>query len=120
MERHSPTNTPFVLGGAETTVYEVKANRPPAEVPITLLNPGDTIVRWRVQGDTNYAPLEPGGWRTFNPSGDVYATVDAGSGDLIVSIGLRAGNTGISSTGVATKTELAALAFAHGQKELLS
>jgi len=120
MERHSPKNTPFVLSAAESTVYEWVALTPPAEVPISIFNTGDTIIRWRVQGDANYAPLEPGGWRTFNPSGNVYATVDAGSGNLLVSSGIRAGNTGISSTGVATKTELSALSFAHGQKELLA
>jgi hypothetical protein len=118
MERHSPQMTPYALGGTETTVYTWEALNPPAEIPVTFFNTGDTIIKLRVQGNTNYAPFGPGTWLTFNPSGDVYATTDGGSASILVSTGIRAGSSGVSSTGVATSTELSALAAAYTAKEL--
>ena len=120
MERHSPTMTPFVLGGAETTVYSWAALRPPAEVPVTFFNTGSTVIKIRIQGDTNYAPFGPGTWLTFNPSGDVYCTTDGGVANLLVSIGIKAGTSGVSSTGAISSTELSALTALYSLKELMA
>jgi hypothetical protein len=119
MERHSPITTPFVLGGAESTVYTWKDLRPPAEVPVTFFNVGETVALIRVQGNTDYVPVGPASFITFNPSGDVYATVAAGVGNLLVCTGMRAGSAGVSSTGALTTSELAALNASYSQKEAL-
>lgn len=120
MERHSPKTTPFVLGGAETTVYTWVSHELPAEVPVTFFNTGSEVVKLRIQGDTTYIPFGPGTLLTFNPSGDVFATTDGGAANLLVCTGIRAGSSGVSSTGASTATELSALAAAFGQKELLA
>ncbi len=120
MERHSPKTTPYVLGGAETTVYTWVQHELPAEVPVTFFNTGSEVVKLRIQGDANYIPFNPGTLLTFNPSGNVYATTDGGVANLLVCTGIRAGTSGVSSTGAATSTELSALAAAFGQKELLA
>jgi len=122
MERHSPKTTPYVLGGAETTVYTWVHHELPAEVPVTFFNTGtgSEVVKLRVQGDTNYIPFGPGTMLTLNPSGNVYATTDGGVANLLVCTGIRAGSSGVSSTGASTATELSALAAAFGQKELLA
>lgn len=120
MERHSPTTTPFVLDGTESTVYTWVSMQLPAEIPVTFFNTGDTVVKLRIDGQTNYIPFGPGTLLTLNPSGDVYATTDGGAGNLLVATGIKAGTSGVSSTGVATATELSALAHAFKQKELLA
>jgi len=120
MERHSPKTTPYVLGGAESTVYTWVQHSLPAEVPVTFFNTGSEVVKIRVQGDTNYIPFGPGTLLTFNPSGDVYATTDGPAANLLVCTGIRASSSGVSSTGASTSTELSAIAAAFGHKELLS
>ncbi len=120
MERHSPKTTPYVLGGAETTVYTWVHHELPAEVPVTFFNTGSVIVKLRIQGETNYIPFSPGTLLTLNPDGNVYATTDETSANLLVCTGIRASTSGVSSTGAATSTELSALAAAFGQKELLA
>jgi hypothetical protein len=119
MERYSPNPRDFTIGGTEQTVYQVQALNPPADVPVTFFNAGDdTVIKIRVQGSTVYMPVGVGSHIQFNPSGDVYATVDSGSGLLIVAAGVRAGSAGVTSTGTTSPTELAALAHAFTLKEL--
>ena len=120
MERHSPKTTPYVLGGAETTVYTWVHHELPAEVPVTFFNTGSVIVKLRIQGETNYIPFGPGTLLTLNPDGNVYATTDGAPANLLVCTGIRASTSGVSSTGTAISTELSALAAALGQKELLA
>ena len=120
MERHSPTTTPFVLAAAaEMTVYNAQPLALPADVPVTFFNTGASLVRLRIQGNADYVPVGVGTYLTFNPSGDVYATVDTGTGNLLVCTGMRSGSSGVSSTGALTQTELSALTT-FGQKELLA
>ena len=121
MERHSPTTTPYVLGGAESTVYEAQSLSPPADVPVTFFNTNASgpVILVRIQGNTNYVPVGPASYITFNPSGDVYATVASGTGNLLVCTGMRAGSAGVTSTGALTSSELAALNASYSQKEAL-
>jgi hypothetical protein len=118
MERHSPKTTPYVLGGAETTVYTLAFGALPAEIPVTFFNTGTEVIKLRVQGDTNYIPFGPGAWLTFNPSGNVYATTDGAAANLLVTTGIRAGTSGVSSTGALSATELSTLTAVYSLKEL--
>lgn len=120
MERHSPKTEPYVLGGAETTVYTLVFGQLPADIPVTFFNTGTTVIKLRIQGNENYLPFGPNSFLTFNPSGNVYATTDGGVANITVSTGIKAGTAGVSSTGATSATELAAIANAFGQKELLS
>ena len=117
MERHSPITTPYVLGGVESRIYEMQPLRPPADVPVSVINTGDTVVQVRVQGNTNYIPLLPGLLMKCNPSTDIFGTVSAGVGNVLVVTGADFMDTGMSSTGIATKTELSTLASLYTLKE---
>lgn len=117
MERHSPIMTNYTLGVAEIRVYEARPMTPPADVGVMVVNTGDTVALVRVQGNTAYAALKPGVGMKCNPSGDIYATVSAGVGHIFVSTGTEFFDIGMSSTGIATKTELSALASLYTLKE---
>lgn len=98
-------------------IYEFQPLRPPADVPVSVVNVGDIIVQIRVQGNTEYISLKPGLLMECNPSGDIYGTVSSGSGNVQVITGTKFMDTGMSSTGIATKTELSTLASLYTLKE---
>lgn len=119
MERHSPTTTHYSLSAAEAIVYTATALAPPAEVPVTFFNTGETLIRIRIQGNTDYVPVGVGSYVTFNPAGNVYATVDSGVGNILVCTGMRAGTAGVTNSGALTGSELAALNAAYSRKDAL-
>jgi len=119
MERHSPEPTPFVLGGAETTVYTWVSHKLPAEVPVTFFNTGDEVIKLRLQGNVNYIPFGSGTLLTLNPSGNVYATTDGAVANILVCAGIKASSSGVTALGTTT-SELSALAHAYKQREILA
>ena len=118
MERHSPKTARFVVGSsAEVTVYT--SDLAPADVDISVFNSGEVVAKFRIQGNADYIPVAPGRGLTVNSHQSIYATTDSGTTTVITATGVRAWNSGVSSTGAVTKSELSALGAALTQKDAI-
>ncbi len=118
MPKHTPKVTAYTISGPQTKVYDPAIARTPADVDVSLFNDGDTLVYvWF--GNTTGDPIKlvPGAGLTHNSSSDVFASTSGAVGSVTVGEGVRAYQSGVSSAGSLSPTELATLYHSISQRE---
>jgi hypothetical protein len=115
MERHQPQVSRFEVSGL-TTIYIAKTA--PRDVSVSVLNEGPGVAHVRFHSSQPAIQLSPGSMISANPDLPVTAESTLGC-SLVVATGVTVLHSGATSTVALSGSELAALAEARTQKELL-
>ena len=108
----------YPVTGVDTLVFSHQISKTPADVDVSFLNDGDEMVLLRVDNNTDFLRIGPGRGITLNPAGDVYASTASGVGSVTVATGIRYFESGVSSSGGLTPTEIATINNSYSAKEL--